>query len=576
MKATLVIKNGAVYTVDEGQSWAQSIAISGRNIIFVGSNADVETFIEPDTVIIDLAGKMVLPAFVDSHMHPAEGAYQYKFGLNLHGVNGEDIIEAYLIAIADYTENKPNIPWIVGGGYSRSAFDELGPRKEWLDEIEPRRPIALTSVDGHSMWVNSKALDLAEITRDTPQPEEGVIKHDPQTGEPSGLLQEPGAMKLVGKHFPNPSKEQVKEALLWLQGWLNAKGITTVHEAMLGLEEAHIYEAYDELAQEGKMTVRYRASWSMSPEGDIMAQIEHGKSLADKFSHPHFKTHSFKFFADHVIEEETGYLMEPYSHRGDDWYGIKVWDDDILHKAFTQIDSAGFQIHVHVIGDAAAQYTLDALEKMQSENGKRDARHSFAHLQMAKPEDIQRMADLDISVHTSPYWMMIDDYFWKLSIPYLGRQRAFEGQYPCNSLLEAGINMTVASDFFVTEPDPIEAIYSGITRLMPKTGFDKTYAVKSGYRWASDPNADLNKGDLGVLPPLEECACLEDMLTASTLNGAHANFLDGELGSIRVGKLADLVVLDQNLFEIDIDAIPKTRIVMTLFEGEVVYSGGLP
>jgi predicted amidohydrolase YtcJ len=570
-QADLVLRNGAIYTVDGKRSWAQAVVVADKKIVFVGTEADVEAYIGSRTVVIDLDGKMVLPAFVDSHMHPAQSAYLYKYQLNLFNVTGEDQILAYLDAIREYAKRRPDEPWIIGGGYLRSAFDEIGPRKEWLDEIESGRPVAITSKDGHSMWVNSKALELAHITKDTPQPEEGVIKKDPNTGHPSGLLQEPGAMNLVSKKKPHPAKEQMKEALLWLQGWLNAKGITTVHEAMLGVDEPFIYEAYDELARDGKLTVRYRASWNISPEGDLISQIDAGMANAERYTHPHFKAHSFKFFADHVIEEETGYLLQPYAHRDDDWYGIKVWEDDTLREAFTRIDSAGYQIHVHVIGDAAAQYTLDALESLLEVNKKRDSRHSLAHLQLARPEDIQRISELGVSVHTSPYWMTIDDYHWALNLPYLGHQRAYYQQYPFNSLFQAGANVTVASDFWVSEPDVMLAIYCGMNRQIPKTAFDREYGPGSGFRWVSDPDAELEYGDLGVLPPLEERAGLENLIVATTFNGAYGNFLDGELGSIEVGNLADLVVLDANLFEIDVEQIPDTQIAMTFFEGREVY-----
>jgi predicted amidohydrolase YtcJ len=492
--------------------------------------------------------------------------------LNLFNVAGKDQVTAYLTAIKQFVEINPQEPWIIGGGYSRAAFDEIGPRKEWLDEIEPERPIAITSSDGHSMWVNSKAIELARITKYTPQPEEGVIKQVPETGQPSGLLQEPGAMNLVRHLIPVPPKEQIKESLHWLQGWLNAKGITTVHEAMLDLDEPNFYNAYNELAQEGNLTLRYRASWSISPEGHVLEQIDKGMDLDKRFTHPHFKTQSYKFFADHVIEEQTGYLLEPYAHRDDGWRGIKVWQDDILRRAFVKIDSADCQIHVHVIGDAAAKYTLDAFENLVKVNGKRDSRHSLAHLQLAQPEDIQRISDLGISVHTSPYWMNVDNYFWELYLPYLGKERAFNRQYPFHSLFEAGVNVTIASDFWVTEPDLMTALYCGMTRLVPFKVFEKDYSINPTARWVPDPNTELEYGEIGVLPPLEERTGLTNLLKASTLNGAYANFLDGDLGSIEVGKLADLVVLEQNLFEIGVDQIPSNEVVMTFFEGKQVYS----
>jgi len=570
-RADLIIKSGAIYTPAGNGGWAEALAVSDGRISFVGSNSDIEPMVGPDTEVIDLGGKMVLPAFVDSHMHPVLGAYVYQFQLNLFDVTGEDMVNAYLSAVRTFCEENPDEPWIIGGGYQRSAFDEVGPRKEWLDAIEAHKPIALTSKDGHSMWVNSKALELAGITKETPQPHEGVIKKDPETGQPSGLLQEPGAMNFVSKLMPVLPKEKVKQSLLWLQGWLNGKGITTVHEAMLELDDNSVIDAYNELARDGKLTVRYRASWNISPDGDVTDQIESGMALAKRFNHPHFKAHAFKFFADHVIEEETGYLLEPYAHRDDNWYGIKVWDDDVLAKAFGVIDSAGYQIHVHVIGDAAAKYSLDALAAAADVNGKRDSRHSFAHLQLARSEDILRMAELGVSIHTSPYWMSIDDYHWELNLPYLGYERAFNQQYPYKSLFDAGVNVTIASDFSVSEPDIMSAIYSSMTRQISKADFDENYSMNPKYRWVSNPTAELEHGDLGVLPPLEERGSLEEAITATTINGAYANFLDEEIGSIAVGKLADLVVLDQNLFEIDVEKIPQTRIVMTFFEGKRVF-----
>ena len=257
---------------------------------------------------------------------------------------------------------------------------------------------------------------------------------------------------------------------------------------------------------------------------------------------PHFKVHSFKFLADNILEEETALLLEPYSHRSD-YYGIKNWEDEDMVKAFALADKEGQQIHVHVIGDAATKITVDALEQVRQMNGERDSRHSLAHIQMARPEDVVRMGQIGLAAHMSQTWMVMNEDFDYVYLPYLGATRA-NNTYPHKSMFEAGVNVTVASDLPTSEPDVMSAIYSGITR-----------SSKGGEQ----------------LPPASECVTLEQMVRAATINGAYANFLEDEIGSLEVGKKADIVVLSKNLFEIDTEEIPDVEIKMTFFEGKQVH-----
>jgi len=577
--ADLVLHNGRVFTQERVPSRAEAVAVLGKRIVFVGDDRGAAAFIGPQTRVIDLAGQMVLPAFVDAHMHPVHGAWRHAFCLSLFGVSGDDLKQAYLNETARFVQTHPETPWIEGAGFRRAAFDDIGPRREWLDAIDAERPVTILSKDGHSLWVNSRAMAIAGITAQTPDPANGVIKRDPATGEPAGLLQE-AAMQMVRPHIPRPTKGQVKAALLWLQQWLNREGITTALDAILEMDEPEVAQAYHELALEGLLTVRYRGAWRIMPEGDFQADIDRALTLARQFDTPHFRTDVFKFFADEVIEEETAYLLTPYAHRRDGWRGLKDWDEDDLLDAFDRVHRAGGQVHVHTIGDGAVHYVLDVLETLQAKIGSvlRDRRPVLAHLQLVHPEDFKRMAAMGVTALIAPYWSIIDDYFWEFYVDYLGREQAFHHQYPQKSFLESGVNLAFHSDFSVVEPDSMRALYSAVTRRIPQRVFDRHYGRNPAYRYVAESGTHLSYGDIGALPPEEECLDLEEALQAYTLGGAYANFLERDLGSVTVGKLADLVVVDRNLYEIPIDDIPQARVVMTLFEGRVVFEddGTLP
>jgi len=536
-KTDLVLKNGAVYTVDRNRSWAQAVAITGEQIAFVGSNKGVEPFIGPETIVVDLAGKMVLPGFVEAHAHPSH-AMDFVGNINLYSVHS---LEEYETAIREFIAAHPDKETYRGSGWADTLFPNLGPTKEILDAILPDQPIALVSYDGHSLWVNSNTLEKAQINKDTPDPEGGRIERDPQTGEPSGTLRETAA-KLVEEVIGDYTLEERKNALLAYQDMAARVGITMSHDAMLDPPSMAAYQA---LAAEDKLKIRFRGSITLDPDEDLKPQIEAVLDERTQNTHPFFQIPAAKIFVDGVVEGGTAYLHEPYTHKPD-FRGVPIWGPGILNETTLALDKKNLQIHYHVIGDAAASITLDALGLAQEKNGARDSRHLITHLQLVTPEDIQRCKDLGIIGVPQPFWFKIDSYFWELALPYLGEARA-DQQYPMQSLIDAGVIMASSSDFPVTIPfDPVIAIQTGITRSSPE-----------------DPSQ-------GVLWP-EERANLEDMIVSYTYNGAYANFLEDKTGSLEVGKQADLIVLEHNLFEIPTEEISKTKVILTLIDGKKVF-----
>lgn len=543
--ADLVLSNGAVYTLDAQRSWAQALAISSGRIVYVGDDAGVRPCIGSNTEFIDLQGRMVLPGFFDSHLHPY-GAADLVLSANLHHLH---TLEAYQEAIVTFVQAHPSMTYIRGGGWSNTVFPTGGPHKATLDRIVPDRPAALRSSDGHSWWVNSKTLELAGITRDTPNPEGGVIERNPENGDPTGTLRE-SAMDLVNAVIPDYTSEEKQIGLRAFQEMAAACGVTSVLDA----HSDDSIGAYKALEAAGALTVRYRGSLLVDPHAgpeQVPALVEERA----KHTGPHFQTNAAKIFVDGVVEGETAYLLEPYTHRPD-YRGELLWDVENLKQVCVALDKAGFQIHVHSIGDAATRITLDAIEFARETNGARDSRHLITHLQLVHPQDISRFAELGVVGLPQPFWFSINPYYWNLELPYLGKERA-DAEYPMQSLIDAGVVMASGSDFPVTVPfDPLIGIQIGVTRSHPGRTID--------------PKAELKEGDFGVLWPAER-AGLADMIASFTINGAYANFLEQETGSLQVGKLADVLVLERNLFEIPVTEISTTPVLLTLFEGEEVY-----
>jgi len=537
--STMVLKNGVIYTVDISLPWAQAIVIKDGIVEFVGSDQEVESYLNSDSYVIDLAGKMVLPGFVDAHAHPSH-AMDLVGNISLYSTEN---LDDYVQIITEFVKEHPEREFYRGSGWADTFFSNLGPGKEALDTILPDRPIALVSYDGHSMWVNSVTLERANITKDTLDPDGGRIERNPETGEPTGTLRET-AFKLIEDVIPEHSLEEQKNALIEYQNMAVRAGITLVHDAMLDTESI---TAYNELAETGQLRMRFRGSITLEADQEIQPQIELVLSEKEKNTDPFFQTLSAKIFVDGVIEGGTAYLLEPYAHQPD-FRGEPIWSPELLKKTCDALEKEKIQIHLHVIGDAAARNTLDALEHAREIHAERDSRHSVTHLHLVDPVDIPRFKDLEIVGLPQPFWFKIDDYYHELALPYLGKERA-DNQYPMQCLIDAGVIMASGSDFPVTIPfDPLIAIQTGITRSTPE-----------------EDNGE-------VLWP-EECSNLEDMIRSFTYNGAYANFLENEIGSLEVGKKADLIILEKDLFEIPVKQIAETKVLLTMIDGNVVFRG---
>jgi len=542
--AALVLRNGFIYTVDGLRTVAAAVAIKDGKFIYVGSNSGVTPYIGKDTEVIDLGMRLVLPGFIDSHCHPAYGAAHELFDIMFTGLNS---LEEYKRAIRDFAARHPGAKFIKGRGWKNTLFGKTGPDKKIIDEIIPDIPVALDDEGGHASWVNSLTLKLAGITKDTKNPRGGVIERDPETGEATGTLRE-GAARLVEDLFPDYTVEQLMQAIEAYQKMAASFGITTTHDATVDVN-GNDFNAYKNLEKGKRLAMRFRASLFVDPKQGL-GQVALLVAERARNSDPLFQANGAKVYIDGVVEGGTAYLKEPYLHLPG-FRGEPRWDADKLNDMCAELDRNKFQIHVHAIGDAATEMILDAFAYAAAKNGRREARNLVTHIQLVAAKDIERFKELGVVAVPQPYWFMKDDYYYNLQVPYLGQKRADE-EYPLESFFKAGVVVASASDYAVTIPcNPLRAIQIGMTRSC------------LGVTAAKE-----------ILWP-EERATLDQMIASFTINGAYANFLEATTGSIEVGKAADLVVLDRNLFRIPVEAISQASVIMTFFQGERIFSAGL-
>lgn len=536
--ADLILANAAVCTMDAARRWADAVAVAGGKIVYVGDAAGAARFKSSATRVLDLEGRMVLPAFQDSHIHLVTGGVE----LGLCDLNGLETRDALFARIRDYAAAHPERSWVVGGGWALPLFPEANPGKGELDLLVPDRPACLDAADGHSAWVNSRALALAGITRETPDPKDGRIERDPATGEPTGTLRE-GAARLVERLIPPLTPEDYREGLRRGLALANRLGIVSIIEARADDE---ILDAYRELDRRGELTVRVLASLAVEPGRDV-AQVPALVAKRRAAEGRRLKATAAKIFADGVIESGTAALLEPYLNRPGD-RGPTDLPQDLFDRLAVALDKEGFQIHVHAIGDRAIRMTLDAFEAARRANGPRDARHHIAHLELIDPADIVRFRPLGVVANFQALWAYPDAYVTDLTLPVLGPARS-RWLYPIGSVVRSGALVAGGSDWSVSSLNPLEAIRVGVTRSEPGTS-----------------------GTAAWIP--EERVDLMTMLAAYTVNGAFLSGDEGRRGAIAAGLAADLVVLDRNLFDLAPERIDSARVVRTFLDGVEVFAAG--
>ncbi|RME99265.1 MAG: amidohydrolase, partial [Bacteroidetes bacterium] len=535
--ADLLLINGQIYTQDDALQQVEALAISDGKIVAAGSSRELMAWQGDSTKILDLTQRVVLPGFTDSHIHPISAGLRI-LSCDLSELRDETAI---LQTIREYARTHPENDWIKGGGLWLPAVGGGNPSRYLLDSLVADRPVYLTSTDGHSAWVNSKALELAQINADTKDPTGGVIERQPD-GEPSGVLRE-YAMRLVSRLIPPQSFTEKVQALELAMHEAHRVGVTAWIDAAVDEESI---KAYLELERQGKLKLDVSLSLlteiikGMDAVAEVEALYQRYQAQAQRIN-----MHSTKILIDGVIEGKTAALFDNYT--GEDFRGEPYIDAELYQQMIAAYDSLGFQVHVHACGDRAVSMTLDAFEYAQAQHGKSDHRHHIVHLQLMKEKDIPRFAELDLTANLQTLWATPEDtYISELTIPVLGPQRS-EWIYPFGAIARTGARIACGSDWPVTSVNPFPALQVAVSRRGPD----------SLKRTPWTPQHLLSR---------------QAVVSGYTIGGAYLMNQDTHRGRLCPGMDASLIVLDQDVFHLPTNHLYQIKPVLTLWRGEPVFS----
>ena len=529
--ADVIISSNAVFTGLSEQPEPASLAIKDNKILAIGSEEEIKPYSGENTKIYQFKDQLVMPGFHDFHLHMMDGAVSMN-SANLFSARSE---EEALEMIRTFAESRPEDSWIIGSSWDAGYWDtQQLPNRYSLDRILPDRPVLMFHAEGHYAWVNSKALEIANITRHTKNPSYGIIGKD-ENGEPNGLLYEK-AMDSVIRYAYNFTKEQKRELFASFLDHAASLGVTAVHDlfAIEALEMLNDYDVFKEFEEKGELTARIHL-WPA-----LNGKLEHVKQLRDTYQSDKLRVSGLKQFIDGVITARTAYLLEPYADQPDT-RGEASFSPETIKKWVIDADKEGFSIRFHAIGDGAIRLALDAYEEAQKANGKRDSRHSVEHIEVIHPDDIHRFKELGVTASMQPDHFAMSER--GVYTDRIGPERE-KYVFPINTLQKAGAKLAFGTDFPIDILNPLLQIYRAVTRI--------------------DSSGNT------VWHPHERIT-LAEALKAYTAGPAYGSFRERELGTLEAGKLADIIVLERNLFEIPVEEIPDIKVQLTIVDGNIVF-----
>ena len=548
-KADYVYINGAIYTMDSRNPKAEAIAISGKTITYVGDSKGVNDFIGKDTKVIDLKGQMLLPGFVESHIHTTMAVL--AMGADLQ----TDSMDELLASVKAWADANPNSKIIRGFGWRYTMFPITGPTKEVLDKLFPDRPVILIGIDCHSAWVNSKALQMAGIDAKHPDPMPGVsfYQRDPKTNEPTGwVVETPAEQEILSKIEPL-SADVVMNAVREFLPRFSAAGITSAFDAGIGIiPTENALEEYQRIEKENKLPIRIVASYYWNTP-TITNPVERTMALKEKFNSELLQVGALKIMFDGGEAQHTAVMLQEYADQPG-FLGEYAVDKKLVEAAILKAQSIGLNTHAHCYGDATIRTYLDAIENAQKIYPNSKSRHTAAHVIFLSDADVPRFEKLNVTMQSSAEWIMPDPTMERTS-KIVGNDIAFKELHRLNSVLKTGGRVAFGTDWpasgYVATFQPLDAIQVAITRaILPKYGKDQFTPI---------------------LPPVDEIITLEQALKAYTLDAAYVLGLEDKIGSLKVGKLADIVVLEKDLYNINPGDISTTKVKLTMMNGKITF-----